>query len=93
MKILRHLTAAGIFTSRSREIPPLETTRFSLVLGQLGGTHSGNEERKLCKKRGAAHISHYRIHKDKNCWNQKNNGDAREVLENKVIIESGHETT
>lgn len=56
MKILRHLTAADIFTIRSREMPPLETTGFSLALEQLGGTHPGNEEGKPCRKKSCTHF-------------------------------------
>lgn len=46
MEILRHLTAVGIFTIRSREVPPLETTRFAPAAIVVWGTSKEMRERR-----------------------------------------------
>jgi hypothetical protein len=65
LEILRHLTAVGTFTIRSREVPPLETTRFSLTAVAVWGT-SWELRKKNCAKRETVYTLENQMYKNTN---------------------------
>lgn len=83
MEILRHFTAAGIFTIRSREVPSLETTRFSPAAIAVWGTSKEMRE-KSCDERETPCIWDHSVNKGEK-WAQdqnKRSGDGRVGIRN-----------
>lgn len=68
MEILRHLTAVGIFTIRSREVPPSESTRFSPAAVAVCDTTK--EVRRKAVRKKKLHALDHPVNK----WGGKKNG-------------------